>query len=215
MRNIALVAGTAAIGISTWFWWRGRQSVPVASQPQPGTTAPDSLVTAAEDLLNINWDQYLFPISTAVTAASSQYPIQGENVMQPRGITNNNPLNIRENNMVDYDWRGEADSDWDPQFEEFTTPFYGIRAAARILRNYRTNYGLNTVRGIISRWAPPEENPTDEYINFVAKNAGVTDTQALGAVDYIKVVAAMIRFENGFNPYETSLIASAVNAGME
>ncbi|QVK23095.1 virion protein [Shewanella dokdonensis] len=137
-------------------------------------------------------------------------------MMQPRGITNNNPLNIRENKMVDYDWLGEADGDWDPQFEEFTTPFYGIRAAARILRNYRTKYGVNTVQGIIRRWAPPSDNnPTESYIDFVAKNAGVTATQTLGAADYIKVVAAMIRFENGFNPYETSLIANAVSAGME
>ncbi|NKF52793.1 virion protein [Shewanella sp. WXL01] len=134
----------------------------------------------------------------------------------PRGIANNNPLNLRENHQVDYDWVGEHPEDLDPSFEEFTTAFYGIRAAARTLKTYRDKHGLNTVRGIVYRWAPPSDNnPTEKYIQFVAAKAGVSENQALADSDYPHVVAAMIHFENGYNPYDRTEIITAVAAGLE
>ena len=86
---------------------------------------------------------------------------------QPRGIRNNNPGNIRHGAK----WQGlkENSRDLDPAFCVFKNPIYGIRALAKGLLNYKKLYGLNTVRSIISRYAPPNENQTLAYIQSVAK----------------------------------------------
>lgn len=88
----------------------------------------------------------------------------------PRGVRNNNPLNIRIGNT----WLGErnaADCD-DPQFEQFTSMIYGLRAAFCILRRYIRHYHRCTVEQIINSWAPANENATGKYIDFVCKKMG-------------------------------------------
>lgn len=84
----------------------------------------------------------------------------------PRGIRNNNPLNIRIGNV----WLGEVDKPTDPCFEQFCTIEYGLRAAFVILRRYIRRYGHNTIRSIISTWAPNTENNTDAYVQRVASH---------------------------------------------
>lgn len=88
---------------------------------------------------------------------------------EPRGIRNNNPLNIRKGN----NWKGERKSQTDPSFEEFESMEYGIRAAFILIRNYMTGrvtggIKCDTIEKIIRRWAPPTENATQKYIDFVA-----------------------------------------------
>lgn len=84
--------------------------------------------------------------------------------MLPRGIRNNNPLNIRVGNK----WVGEVKSPTDPSFEQFTCMPYGLRAAFIILRRYIEVYKLNTISKIVSRWAPSSENNTLAYIRRVS-----------------------------------------------
>ena len=86
-----------------------------------------------------------------------------------RGIRNNNPLNIRVGN----DWQGEAFVSRDPSFETFSHSKFGFRAGAKILRNYQSIHGLNTVREMIYRFAPKNENDSDNYARFVAKGIDV------------------------------------------
>ena len=81
----------------------------------------------------------------------------------PRGIRNNNPLNIRIGNT----WLGERRNPTDNQFEEFDSMKYGYRAAFCILRRYIRRYHLDTVAKIISTWAPASENNTLKYIDTV------------------------------------------------
>ncbi|MBO9490739.1 structural protein [Endozoicomonas sp. G2_1] len=137
----------------------------------------------------------------------------------PRGIRNNNPLNIRENHRVDYDWEGEHPLDLDSEFEEFVSPQKGIRAAARILRNYRVNRGLDTVSGIISRWAPPKnekgefENHTESYIKSVAQKINIDPHQVLSERDYPSLIKAMIYHENGQQPYSSDTINQGFQEG--
>ena len=123
-------------------------------------------------------------------------------LLLPRGIRNNNPGNIRENRLVDFDWVGEAPDDFDPEFEEFLTPQAGIRAIARILINYEIRHGINTVRGIITRWAPPSENDTEAYINAVVRQTGISSNQPIAvSASLFPLVNAIIQQENGMNPY--------------
>lgn len=83
----------------------------------------------------------------------------------PRGIRNNNPLNIRIGNK----WRGEVENPTDKEFEQFTSMAYGLRAGFILLRRYINRYHLNTIHAIITRWAPPSENKTSHYEYFVSK----------------------------------------------
>ena len=57
-------------------------------------------------------------------------------------------------------------------FQQFATPEEGISAADKNLQAYGKK-GVNTLRGVISRWAPPSENDTETYINTVAKKIGL------------------------------------------
>ena len=95
---------------------------------------------------------------------------------KPRGIRNNNPLNIRVGNT----WLGERANPTDSEFEEFVTMEYGYRAAFCILRRYIRRYRRNTIPAIISSWAPASENNTRRYIDFVC------DKMKMGPDDIIK-----------------------------
>lgn len=88
----------------------------------------------------------------------------------PRGIRNNNPLNIRKGS----NWKGERPNQTDKQFEQFVSLEWGIRAAFKLLRNHISGFkgtrpAMNTYRKIITMWAPPSENATEEYINYVCR----------------------------------------------
>ena len=82
----------------------------------------------------------------------------------PRGIRNNNPLNIRVGN----DWQGERKPNTDGAFEQFQTMQYGYRAAFKLLKTYMGKYRCHTIRQIIHKWAPPRENDTNAYVKRVA-----------------------------------------------
>ena len=114
----------------------------------------------------------------------------------PRGIRNNNPLNIRIGNT----WLGERPNPTDPAFEEFVTIEYGYRAAFLILRRYIRRYKKNTIAAIISTWAPPNENSTRRYIDFVANKMGIAPDLPISYEDketMTQLVAAMQIMECG------------------
>lgn len=81
------------------------------------------------------------------------------------GYVNNNPLNIRFSPMNT--WKGQIGSY--RGFCKFSDMKYGCRAALTLLCNYHRK-GYDTIREIISRWAPASENDTEAYINYVASD---------------------------------------------
>ncbi|MGH1374600.1 MAG: structural protein [Cellvibrionaceae bacterium] len=130
-----------------------------------------------------------------------------------RGLRNNNPGNIRENQRVDYDWEGEAANDTDSEFEEFVSPEYGVRAMVRILRSYR-NRGVTTLGEIISTWAPAIENDTGSYINSVSQKTGLSAVDEVTELNYLPLVKAIIRHENGLQPYSDELLKHGIEMGL-
>ena len=129
--------------------------------------------------------------------------------MQPICIRNNNPVKIRH---VD-NWLGLSDKQSDSSFCTFKTPVYGIRAMAKILLNYHMVYGLKTLAGIIHRWAPPNENDTCSYIDSVAEVLGVAPKEEIDVGNPIvmaKLIKAIIRHENGIQPYADDTIFRAM-----
>ncbi|WGW00353.1 structural protein P5 [Vibrio sp. YMD68] len=128
----------------------------------------------------------------------------------PRGIRNNNPTNIKHSEHND--WIGQTGSDG--TFAVFGSPEYGIRAATKLIQNYQSKYNLGTVRDIIGRWAPAgEENPhVENYIKHVSKRLGISENNhKVLTSQYPVLIAAMIEFENGVQPYDMDLIAHGVS----
>lgn len=127
-----------------------------------------------------------------------------------RGERNNNPGNIVKSDIF---WQGEI-TGADGRFETFQKPEYGIRAIARVVKNYAAKYGLNTVRGIINRYAPPVENNTNAYVAAVANELGVSPDTPLNLSDFntlLALVTAIIRHENGRVAYSPSFLTYAVS----
>lgn len=131
-----------------------------------------------------------------------------------RGVRNNNPGNIR--STVSDTWEGQTGTDG--SFAIFESPEFGIRAMGRTLMNYERIYGLNTVSEIISRWAPSNENNTEAYIDAVADDMGKFTWWPLDLEDadvLTKLIKAIIKHENGIQPYSDDLIARGVRLAGE
>lgn len=114
----------------------------------------------------------------------------------PRGIRNNNPLNIRVGNT----WLGEVKNPTDSEFEQFCDVTYGLRAAFCILRRYIRRYQSNTVRKIVSRWAPASENNTALYVSFVAQRVNINPDVIIHYENepvMVAIVKAMAKYECG------------------
>lgn len=118
-------------------------------------------------------------------------------VQQTRGMRNNNPLNIEFS--VNNSWRGARRPRTDTRFEEFTSLEYGLRAGFIILKKYLLSHRCRTLADIIRKWAPATENPTSEYIKFVAYRSGIPATDRLKFSDKNKlcrIVQAMCMYES-------------------
>lgn len=123
--------------------------------------------------------------------------------MIPRGVRLNNPGNIRLN---DISWQGMSTLQDDPDFVRFDEALYGIRALMKILVSYQRKYELETVRAMINRWAPPNENDTTAYFEAVAKmvGVGVDDHIDVEVPDILIRLSQAIAFhENGKSPDPT------------
>ena len=123
--------------------------------------------------------------------------------MEPRGIRNNNPLNIR---LSSDKWQGQVlpqRGSGEGAFCVFSEMKWGWRAAFRLLcHTYYGKYKLRTIRDIIYRWAPPNENGTLVYIRSVAERTGINADSVLGdpathAAQWLMIGMAMAIVENG------------------
>lgn len=114
----------------------------------------------------------------------------------PLGIRSNNPGNLRPGG-------GEA---------VYPTQAAGLAAEQNLLRKYGSR-GINTLAGIISKWAPPNENDTAAYIADAARKTGLNPNQQLDLND----PAVVAKIANAINSHENgwaygSLIKTAQNS---
>ncbi|NHQ98148.1 internal virion protein D [Escherichia coli] len=93
--------------------------------------------------------------------------------MATRGIRNNNPGNIR---VSKDQWEGMTGDDG--AFVTFDSPESGVRALGKNLLSYGRQ-GYDSIEKIINRWAPPNENDTQAYIDSVVAATGIPATQSL------------------------------------
>ncbi|WP_234909825.1 structural protein [Vibrio anguillarum] len=144
-------------------------------------------------------------LMAAITAAVL-LSIKGSSIVT-RGIRNNNPANIEDNGTP---WRGRMGNDG--RFIIFDSPVNGIRALARILNTYKVKHGLNTIEGIINRFAPPVENDTNSYIAHAEKVVGVPRNMPLTPDKYPSLIKVIIKHENGVQPYSDEVINAGIAA---
>lgn len=134
-----------------------------------------------------------------------------------RGERNHNPGNIERGAVA---WQNEVRPPEslpgvqpEPRFAQFRSPEDGIRALAKLVRNYHQWYNLNTVRSVINRWAPPKENDTSAYVKHVAEMMGVDADEPLNLHEQEtlqKITKAIITHENGRCIYHDNVIHVAV-----
>lgn len=143
-------------------------------------------------------------------------------IFLPRGIRNNNPGNIR---LSKTEWQGQKPAPQsDPDFVEFTSAVYGLRALMKTLLTYYLKYDLDTVECIINRYAPPHENATDRYIHHAAKALKVKRTDKINLTLRVTLMAltqAIVIHENGLPPkdkaagwYDASLYEQAADMAL-
>ena len=96
-------------------------------------------------------------------------------------MRNRNPGNIRRSATK---YLGEVAPSRDAAFKQFETMAWGYRAMFVLLDSY-SRKGYRTIRQMISRYAPPIENHTENYIRCVAEWSGI------GADDRFDAVVAV------------------------
>jgi hypothetical protein len=102
--------------------------------------------------------------------------------------SNCNPGNIRFSKTNQ--WEGQTGSN--KGFAVFKSPEYGARAAFKLLKKRDGQ----TVSQIINAWAPPSENSTNNYIQFVCKQTGLTKNEKIDSdSEREKLLNAIARME--------------------
>jgi hypothetical protein len=84
-------------------------------------------------------------------------------------------------------------------FQQFKTPEEGISAVDKNLQSYGKK-GINTLRDVISTWAPPSENDTNAYIKNASQRIGIDPDAPIDLSDPVQrhlVSAAIISHEQG------------------
>lgn len=90
-------------------------------------------------------------------------------------------------------------------FATFASEEEGIKAIAKQMNIYQRRDGLDTISGIISKYAPPSENDTRNYVGNVSKwtGYGANDKLDLSNPEVMsKLIAAITRQEGNkrFSP---------------
>lgn len=150
---------------------------------------------------------------SASGAKTSTQPVDPSNAGAARGIRNNNPLNL---GYVPGQAGLVAGTPSDGRFGRYQTMADGVAAAERQLMRYQVRDHLNTVRQMVSKWAPPGENDTNSYVQQVAKAMGVDadapvslNNQATAA----SMIGAMAKRETG-RSIDTDTLSRGVAMGL-
>jgi hypothetical protein len=155
------------LGIEDWVESAAQPSAPPAAAARAAaSSAPVPAAGATPGPL-------LTQFATRAVQTSAQAPI---------GIRNNNPGNLRQWGDTPRDAKGYA---------VFPSMEAGLTAAVRNLVAQQRIHGLNTIQGLISKWAPPSENKTAAYIADLSTRTGFAPDQPLNLQDP-KVVAPLI-----------------------
>lgn len=132
--------------------------------------------------------------------------------MAARGIRNNNPGNIEYGPWA----RAHGATGSDGRFAMFATPEDGIAAIYALQGVYENQHNLSSIQDRISRWAPSaDNNNVSAYVNAIKNTMGIGADEPFSIFDPTlgpRFISAMIRHENGRQPYTDQQISSAQSA---
>ena len=130
--------------------------------------------------------------------------------MATRGVRNANPGNIRKSKDQ---WEGAVGDDG--SFVIFDSPESGVRALAKNLQSYGRQ-GYDSIEKIINRWAPPNENDTQAYIDSVVAATGIPATQSLDLSnpDTLSSLAQAISFHETGSRYNPEVYQQGVSRAL-
>lgn len=129
----------------------------------------------------------------------------------PLGIRNNNPGNLRTGPGGSFGVYGSPQDGLQALRDQLSLYFNGGSAAAG-------HQHLDTLREILSTYAPSNENNTGAYIADVAKRMGVGADTQLNLNDPQTMAALMngiIQHENNYNPYSSEMINQAAGSAQQ
>ena len=133
----------------------------------------------------------------------------------PLGIRQNNPGNIRPG----AGFFGETGASGG--YAEFESEEAGLRALARLLNTYGSEYDINTIRGLVGRYAPKSDNPDsyENYIKYMSDQLGIGADEEFDLVGRrAEVIPAIIGFEQGneyASRYSPEMIGGAISSAEE
>lgn len=139
-----------------------------------------------------------------------------------RGIRNGNPGNLVISKNA---WQGKVpvSQNTDGKFEQFfdfngiNKHIWGIRALLIDIRGDMFNDGLNTIRKLITSYAPEigsdgkRENDTAAYIASVSKKIGKRPDDLLTKNDLVPLAKAIIAHENSNHVYPEEYYQKALS----
>lgn len=171
---------------------------------------------ASEDLIK-KLDGYYKPVWRADRLKGdldkiSGMPGPGNGVSTPYGQPGKNALGLRNNNPGNLRAAPNA-TGRNGGFVTFETPEDGLAALSRQLMLFGDR-GKNTLNSMIPTYAPSSENNTQAYIEAVAKQTGFNPSEPLdlhspGMLE--KLIPAIIKHENGAQPYTADEISKGIN----
>lgn len=138
------------------------------------------------------------------TTVPGQYGQEWNNAL---GLRNNNPGNLR---------AAPNTNGRNGGFSTFDTSQDGLSAMARQLMLFGDR-GNNTLDSLLNTYAPRSENITSAYINSVSGMTGFAANQPLDLHDPATLktlMSAMIKHENGTQPYSEDDISSSINSAI-
>jgi hypothetical protein len=133
--------------------------------------------------------------------------------MIPRGIRNNNPLNLEYGPFT----IAQGATGSDGRFAVFPDMPTGIAALAKQLMIYQDQHGLDTISGIVNRWAPSSENNTAAYISFVCSVTGLQPDDHLNMHDtntLFWMITGMGEEECGATAFSAGVSDSDIDTGI-